>query len=60
MPFYNYKCSDESCQDQHEVQQSIKADPLVICPKCGRETLRRIISAPGLIFKGEGWTPKHH
>jgi putative FmdB family regulatory protein len=54
MPTYEYKC--ENCGNEIEVIQSIKAEPLKHCDKCGKETLKRMISAGGgLIFKGSGF-----
>lgn len=55
MPFYQYECNADGCQHKLEEMQSIKAEPLTVCPKCGQESLRRIISPPGLIFKGSGF-----
>lgn len=54
MPTYDYKCSN--CGDTFEILQSIKAEPLKICSKCGKETLQKQISGGvGLIFKGSGF-----
>ena len=52
MPIYEYQC--ESCEHIFEVQQKF-SDPLVeACIKCGK-SVRKLISAPGLMFKGTGW-----
>ena len=52
MPIYEYQC--ESCEHLFEVQQKF-SDPLVeACIKCGKR-VRKLISAPGLMFKGTGW-----
>jgi putative FmdB family regulatory protein len=54
MPTYDYRC--ENCGEEIEIFQSIKDDPLTLCPKCGHETLKKMISMPaGLIFKGTGF-----
>ncbi|MFC2093565.1 FmdB family zinc ribbon protein [Bacteroidota bacterium] len=54
MPTYDYKCSN--CGDTFEILQSIKAEPLKTCSKCGKETLQKQISGgAGLIFKGSGF-----
>lgn len=54
MPFYEYQCSN--CGYELEELQSISADPLVICPNCGKNTLKRLIGiGGGLIFKGSGF-----
>jgi putative FmdB family regulatory protein len=41
MPTYGYKCQNKECKFKFEAMQSIKADPLTVCPKCGKE-LKRI------------------
>lgn len=54
MPTYEYEC--ENCGNKFETFQSIKAEPLKHCDVCGKDTLRRLISAGGgLIFKGSGF-----
>lgn len=52
MPLYEYKC--EACHHQFEVQQKF-SDPLIDkCIRCGKG-VRKLISAPGIMFKGSGW-----
>ena len=52
MPIYEYQC--ETCDHKFEVQQKF-SDPLVdACTKCGK-SVRKLISAPGIVFKGTGW-----
>ncbi len=54
MPTYDYKC--ENCKNTFELFQSIKEDPITLCPECGHNTLKKMISMPaGLIFKGSGF-----
>ncbi len=54
MPTYDYKCSN--CGHTFEEFHSISAEPLKVCPKCGKETLKRILgSGVGMIFKGGGF-----
>jgi len=54
MPTYDYICND--CNNMHEYFQSMSDDPLTKCPKCEKNSLRRIISGgTGLIFKGSGY-----
>jgi putative FmdB family regulatory protein len=61
MPTYEYVC--EKCQHQFEVFQSMKDEPLTVCPKdkCpqkrwGKGKVRRLLgSGAGLIFKGSGF-----
>ena len=54
MPTYDYKCLD--CSHQFEHFQSMSSDPLKICPKCNKDSLKRLIG-PGsaIIFKGSGF-----
>ncbi len=52
MPIYEYRC--DSCSYQFEVKQSIKDAPLSTCERCG-QSLRRLISSSGIMFKGSGW-----
>ncbi len=52
MPIYEYQC--ESCAHKFEVKQSIKDDPISACERCGKP-VRRLISSPGIMFKGSGW-----
>ncbi len=54
MPTYQYVC--EGCGNEFEQFQSITAKPTRICPKCGKQTLNRLIGAgSGIIFKGSGF-----
>ena len=52
MPLYEYQC--ETCHHQFEVRQKF-SDPLIDkCVRCGKG-VRKLISAPGIMFKGSGW-----
>lgn len=53
MPTYEYICRD--CGYEFEEFQSITADPLSVCPKCGGKVERKISAGGGLIFKGSGF-----
>lgn len=54
MPTYDYKC--DACGHAFEEFQSIKADPIRKCPKCGKNKVKRLIgTGAGLIFKGSGF-----
>lgn len=44
MPEYEHQCTDEKCAHEWEAAYSIKADPPKVCPKCGQETAKRVIS----------------
>jgi putative FmdB family regulatory protein len=52
MPIYEYKCS--RCAQIFEVMQSFSEAPLGTHPGCGGD-VRKVLSAPGIIFKGSGF-----
>jgi putative FmdB family regulatory protein len=52
MPLYEYQC--DSCEQVFEVLQKFADAPLTVCQSCGGP-LRRLLSPPGLQFKGSGW-----
>ncbi len=51
MPTYLYEC--EKC-GRFEEFQKITDEPLKKCPQCGGK-VKRIIGAPGIVFKGSGF-----
>lgn len=53
MPIYEYRC--ETCNHELEAVQKISEEPLVKCPECGKDTLKKRISAAGFRLKGGGW-----
>lgn len=54
MPTYEYGCS--ACGQEWEELQRITEPPIEVCPKCGKNTAHRLISAgTGFILKGGGW-----
>ncbi len=54
MPTYEYRC--KSCGHEFEEFQTMSSDPLTVCPKCARPSLKRLMSSGvGLIFKGSGF-----
>ena len=54
MPTYGYECRE--CGYRFEKMQSIKADPLSVCPHCGKSALKRLLgTGGGIIFKGAGF-----
>ena len=52
MPTYEYECLE--CKHRFDVFQSIKADPITKCEKCGAQ-VRRVITPAPIIFKGSGF-----
>lgn len=54
MPTYEYECS--ACDHKFDEFQSMKDEPLVKCPKCGKKKLHRLFgTGAALLFKGEGF-----
>lgn len=52
MPLYEYECT--ACGQRLEVIQKFSDEALTTCNSCGGD-LERVISAPAIKFKGEGW-----
>jgi len=51
---YEYEC--QPCGNNWEEVQSIVDAPIIICPRCGRVSAKRLISKPGeFLLKGGGW-----
>lgn len=53
MPIYEYRC--QSCGHDLEKLQRLSDAVLTDCPECGKNTLKRLISAAGFRLKGAGW-----
>jgi len=53
MPIYEYRCS--SCSFQKEYLQKLSDPILTKCPKCGKQTFSKMLSAAGFQLKGSGW-----
>jgi putative FmdB family regulatory protein len=53
MPFYEYECPH--CGYRDEVLQAISEKPLKKCPSCGKNGLKKLVSAPVFRLKGSGW-----
>jgi len=52
LPVYEYECT--ACKGRFERKQSFSEESIKVCPTCGGET-RRVLHAPGIVFKGSGW-----
>lgn len=53
MPIYEYRCN--ACGYVEDVMQKMSDAPLNICPKCGKDTFAKQLSAAGFQLKGNGW-----
>ena len=53
MPIYEYQC--QACQHEFETIQKFSDPPLTRCPECGKDKLKKKISAVAFRLKGGGW-----
>ncbi len=53
MPIYEYRCS--ACDHEFDKLQKLSDEPLKICPECGKDELKKLVSAAGFRLKGSGW-----
>ena len=53
MPIYEYQCA--ACGHQFETLQKISDKPFSKCPDCGKDALKKLISASAFRLKGRGW-----
>lgn len=51
MPLYEFRCKKCSAVFEH-LTKNKKAPP---CPECESAAVERLLSAPGVIFKGSGF-----
>jgi putative FmdB family regulatory protein len=58
MPLYAYKC--DACGHEFDKFQHFVDDPLTVCPVCMEETLRKVFSPVGIVFKGKGFYATDH
>jgi putative FmdB family regulatory protein len=53
MPIYEYRCA--ACGFQNEYLQKVSDPLLTTCPQCGKDTLKKLLTAAGFQLKGSGW-----
>ena len=53
MPIYEYQC--DKCEHKLEALQKMSDEPLKLCPECGKQSLRKLISAVAFRLSGSGW-----
>jgi len=58
MPTYAYRC--ENCGVQFDRFQTFSESPLVRCPECGEDALRKLYGPVGIVFKGSGFYSTDH
>lgn len=55
---YEYLCTH--CNHEWEAEQSIKDEALKVCPKCGNDTAKRLISKSSFVLNGSGWAKDNY
>ncbi len=58
MPIYTYHC--ENCGIRFEQHQHFNDPPLVRCPECNKNALRKVYTPVGIVFKGSGFYATDH
>ena len=53
MPLYEYQC--QACKKRFEKIRKFSDPPLKKCDLCGKGPVTKLISAPGIQFKGSGF-----
>ena len=52
MPLYDYKC--DLCKHCFEESHSMSAPAIKICPECGKEGVRKVLSTGGVLNSSKG------
>ncbi len=52
MPIYDYKC--DGCGCRFELSHAMSADPVKVCPECGVEKVRKMLTTGGVIGERHG------
>jgi putative FmdB family regulatory protein len=53
MPIYEYRCA--ACGFQSEYLRKVSDPNLSVCPECGKDTFKKLLTAAGFQLKGSGW-----
>ena len=53
VPIYEYRCLE--CGFQDEFLQKVTEPLMTVCPSCGKESFRKLLSFAGIHLKGSGW-----
>ena len=58
MPIYEYRCP--ACGHEFEVMQKMSEAPIKLCPQCGAEEVKKLVSTTAFVLKGSGWYKDHY
>lgn len=58
MPVYTYRCGN--CGVQFDQTQKFTDNSLTKCPECGKNTLQKVYTPVGIVFKGSGFYATDH
>lgn len=58
MPIYEYQCP--SCGHRFDAIQKFSDDPIRVCPQCGKDEVKKLVSATSFVLKGGGWYKDHY
>jgi putative FmdB family regulatory protein len=53
MPIYEYRCA--ACGFQSEYLRKVSDPNLSVCPECGKDAFKKLLTAAGFQLKGSGW-----
>ena len=53
MPIYEYQC--QACENVSDFLQKMSDDPMLTCPECDEDALKKLVSAPRFRLAGSGW-----
>jgi putative FmdB family regulatory protein len=53
MPIYEFRCDE--CLSKLELQLKMSDPYPTLCPQCGKESLKKLMSLPAFQLKGSGW-----
>lgn len=51
---YTYKCENENCKTEFEIQKGINEEISIKCPKCSSDKVHRIFKPIGNIWNCQG------
>lgn len=53
MPIYEYQC--KACEKVTDFLQKMSDEPMVTCPECNEDQLKKLVSASRFRLAGSGW-----